>query len=120
MTEKQMSSKPFPDGAVLPCPFCGDDAVFGKGRDEIFFAVYCLGCEAEYEAFTKEEAYSGWNRRTSAIDTEALARALDLHAHQRDMANKAGRSFVLSRRDEFKRILDTALAEQEASELSHE
>lgn len=90
---------------LKPCPFCGDDAVLGKGVDEFFWMVMCIGCDAEVETPSQEDAIANWNRRASAIDTVALAlrmvqfmvRCADERKHPDDCI------------DGMKAILDTAL-----------
>ena len=64
------------DKRLLPCPFCGEDAVIGyfKANEQIrardAYYVGCsndhCGCEIEHSGGfrTLEEAIGWWNRRT--------------------------------------------------------
>lgn len=68
----------FRDGMpeLLPCPFCGDDAVLGKGLDEAHWMVMCVECDAEVETWRKEDAIANWNRRADLVpkvDAKVLA-----------------------------------------------
>jgi len=53
---------------LLPCPFCGSDAVMGEGQsDEWPWQVSCNGCGASSDHYVEEEhALAAWNRREAA------------------------------------------------------
>ena len=64
---------------LKPCPFCGADSAVLRQRGEWhFWVVWCQRCNAEVEAPLKDIAIANWNRRASAIDTEALRKIADL------------------------------------------
>jgi len=56
-----------PAGELLPCPFCGSEAVL-RGQDAPEYWVACpgIGCEANTESFSsKNAAIAVWNARTT-------------------------------------------------------
>ena len=57
---------------LLPCPFCGGDAVFNDHyRDE----VRCRRCGARMYGWNSDGAVSEWNRRSFGTDPVAIALA---------------------------------------------
>ena len=58
------------DIKLLPCPFCGGEAIQEAGERavwydeyEYFECVHCTNCKASVEAETVEEAVTKWNAR---------------------------------------------------------
>lgn len=60
-----------PTQELLPCPFCGGEAIFRQGEMERLFWVECSRCEigTKYYQYRNEyDANLAWNRRALLAD----------------------------------------------------
>lgn len=49
---------------LLPCPFCGGEALVDNLIDDDDYSVRCLSCEIQQIAnYTRPQAIRRWNRR---------------------------------------------------------
>lgn len=57
-------------GELLPCPFCGAEAVTRFESMEQVWSIRCTQCEAAklYAAYSDEEAIAAWNTRSPVSD----------------------------------------------------
>lgn len=101
---------------LLPCPFCGGEAMLGQDPTHGSWAVQCLGCDAEYISHQDpaDVVAAGWNRRADLVpqvDVEGLRWALVSAVISRLGEHMSNDSEPLA--DDFRRILNAALGRDE-------
>lgn len=50
---------------LLPCPFCGGEAILLKDHEKLGFYVACTACNVSGDTAIKTKACEAWNMRTA-------------------------------------------------------